>query len=194
MESLRAVRDGEVDACEKLWKRYSQRVERLAAGWLKRFAGTISFGEEDVAVSTFAELVSGLESGRFRQLAGSDDLWRLMAVIAIRKARERLRNEQTLKRSGGEGVLTLSLDDSDAGLVATDRAIRPELSAIMVEELGRYLRALNDTELEQVVLMKLDGFGNAEIATEMNYSRSTIQRMLNTVRILWESQVALASH
>ena len=60
---------------------------------------------------------------------------------------------------------------------------------MMSEECRRLLRVLNDPELEGVVLLKLEGFSNDEIAKQFGYSRRTIQRMLALIRDLWSQEV-----
>ena len=51
------------------------------------------------------------------------------------------------------------------------------------------LSKLDDEELEQVALRKLDGFTNDEVAERLGYSRRTIQRMLNVIRKCWEEEL-----
>ena len=69
------------------------------------------------------------------------------------------------------------------------QAPSPEFAAMMSEECRRLLRVLNDPELEGVVLLKLEGFSNDEIAKQFGYSRRTIQRMLALIRDLWSQEV-----
>lgn len=61
---------------------------------------------------------------------------------------------------------------------AFEKDVTPDVAAMMVDELNQLLVALADSELEQLVLMKLDGHKNEEIVAKLNYSQSTIQRML----------------
>jgi DNA-directed RNA polymerase specialized sigma24 family protein len=51
------------------------------------------------------------------------------------------------------------------------------------------LKALRDPALEAVVLLKLEGYSNVEIAEKMKYSRRTIQRMLELVKDIWGQYV-----
>jgi len=46
---------------------------------------------------------------------------------------------------------------------------------------------LNDPELEKVAVLKLEGYSNDEVAQELGYTRRTIQRMLNLIRVLWQN-------
>jgi DNA-directed RNA polymerase specialized sigma24 family protein len=56
---------------------------------------------------------------------------------------------------------------------------------MMEDQCQSMLKALGDPALETVVLLKLEGYSNVEIAEKMNYSRRTIQRMLELVKDIW---------
>jgi phosphoglycolate phosphatase-like HAD superfamily hydrolase len=47
------------------------------------------------------------------------------------------------------------------------------------------LSKLNDPNLEKVVIWKLDGHTNDEIAIRLNRTRRTVQRMLDLIRVIW---------
>ena len=61
----------------------------------------------------------------------------------------------------------------------------PKLS---LSSLGSLFALLNDPELESLVMLKLEGYTNDEIAEKLGYTRRTIQRMLNLVRDAWKDQ------
>ncbi len=48
---------------------------------------------------------------------------------------------------------------------------------------------LRDPNLEQVALLKFEGYTNDEIANKLNRTRRTIQRMLNLIRDLWQEEI-----
>ena len=60
---------------------------------------------------------------------------------------------------------------------------------MMSDECRRLLEILKDPELEALVLLKLEGFSNDEIAQQFGYSRRTIQRMLASIRNLWGQEI-----
>jgi predicted DNA-binding protein (UPF0251 family) len=51
------------------------------------------------------------------------------------------------------------------------------------------INLLADSELESLVLWKLEGETNDSVATQLNYTRRTIQRMLRLVRDIWEFEI-----
>ncbi len=184
LEWIRAHHDGDELAAGKLWARYAKRVERLAANWLRR-ARPATFDEQDVAISTFDALFSAIEDGRFSNVGSSDEFWQVLAVIALRKAKDRTREERAVKRRGTDGTQTLSLDDTSLHIDAPGEDVTPDVAALMADELQHLLEAVDDDELRQLIVLKLDGHTNEEIAGALGYSRSSIQRMLRTVRALW---------
>lgn len=185
IQLLRSLRRNDSQAIGKLWARYASRMEGVASRWLTRSVGPLAFDEEDVALSAFYELVTGLDEGRFDSVGSGEELWRLIAVITGRKAAELLRAHGRLKR-GGQQEQSVSLNDSGVNVDVFEKDVTPDVAVMMVDELNQLLVALADAELEQLVLMKLDGHSNEEIAAHLNYSRSTIQRMLNRVRATWK--------
>src|SRR5262245_20134227 len=89
---IRGLKAGDPDAAEKLWQRYFQRLVQLARSRLqnlRRGAGD----EEDVALNAFDSLCRGAAQGRFELLLDRDDLWRLLAVLTVRKAIDLRRRE-----------------------------------------------------------------------------------------------------
>ena len=68
-------------------------------------------------------------------------------------------------------------------MVSNDQAA--DVALMMVDRCRELLAKLNDADLERVVLLKLDGYTNQEIADQMKYSRRTIQRMLNIIKEIW---------
>lgn len=187
---LDALRAGDEDALEKLWNRFARQMTGLAATWLRQFAERLMFDEEDVAISAFDAFRMALADGRYSSIQDVDELWRLLAVITVRKASDHLEAEHAQKRGGD--LVVVSLDDT-AQLDAQKQPSpepTPEFAALMTDECRRLLKLLGDPELEAVVLWKLHGYTNQEIAEQMKYSRRTIQRMLNLIKDRWSLEVS----
>lgn len=189
---LEAIRSGDDAAVNRLWARFSPRMSRLAERWLAKTSERRIFDEDDVVVDAFEAFRRALVEGRYDELTGTDELWRLLATATVNKARDLSEVERAQKRGGGARIE--SLDDSSPRVKNQTRqqassAPSPELAAMMSDECRRLLRVLNDPELEGVVLLKLEGFSNEEIAQQLQYSRRTIQRMLTLIRGLWSQEV-----
>src|SRR5262249_57944041 len=88
--------------------------------------------DEDIALSAFKSLCLGAEGDRFPQLEDRDDLWRLLAMLTVRKAidLQRRRRPQGADEESVEQILS--------------REPPPELAAEMTEEDRRLLGRLRD--------------------------------------------------
>ena len=84
----------------RLWDRYFQRLVRLAAAKLPGHCRR-TFDEEDVVLTRVQSFCNRAGQGQFPQLAGRDELWRLLAMLTVRKAAPMVRHQTRQKRGGG---------------------------------------------------------------------------------------------
>jgi DNA-directed RNA polymerase specialized sigma24 family protein len=178
---INSLRAGDALAARQLWDRFYQRMQALARPETPPYVTGGVYDEEDVALSAFANFCRALQGGNYPDLEGRDELWRLLATFTLRKARERARQAQALKRGGASG----SEDGLDPDELASQTP-PPDLLVLMSEQCQHLLGVLNDSELVAVALWKLEGHSNNEIADRLGYTRRTVQRMLALVRQLWE--------
>jgi DNA-directed RNA polymerase specialized sigma24 family protein len=178
---LAQLKEGDAGAAQHLWERYFRRLVGLARlklqGSPRRTAD-----EEDVALSAFASFCQGAEQGRFPQLADRDNLWRLLVVLTVRKARQQLRGEGQKKRGGGVAPEEAVLEE------IVGREPSPEFAAQVGDEYRRLLERLADPDLEQVAVAKMEGYSNAEIALRLGCAPRSIGRKLQVIRTLWEEE------
>ena len=188
---LDALKAGDHEAVDQIWRKYSDRLIRLARQRLRRSSQTAMGEEEDIALSAFNSFCEGAAQGRFPNLDDRDNLWRLLVRITFRKARKRLRAEQTIKRGGGQvrRFADLALDDNGEIADPLDSLRDPEpsplLAAMIAEEFHRLLESLGDDRLRQIARDKLDGFTNEEIADRLGCARQTVSRKLEIIRKSW---------
>ena len=106
--------------------------------------------------------------------------------MTARKANDHAKTALAKKRSNGT-------DNPDVGLHSIselrDTQLEPSIEVMMEDQCQTMLKALGDPALEAVVLLKLEGYSNVEIAEKMKYSRRTIQRMLELVKDIWGQYV-----
>jgi DNA-directed RNA polymerase specialized sigma24 family protein len=178
------LRGGDREAVGPLWQRYFARLVAVARERL-RGARRAAADEEDVALSAFDSFCRAAEAGRFPRLEDRDDLWRLLAVIAERKAVD-LARAQSRKRRGGDRVR-----DEVAGLGwLPSGEPTPEFAAVVAEECRRLLDRLDDDGLRRMALMKMEGYGNEEIAGQLGCALRTVERKLGVIRGLWSRELA----
>jgi len=128
-------------------------------------------------LSAFNGFCRAVQDGRYPELNDQDSLWALLVLITRRKAKDYSMREAAQKRASQREDTPL---DSLPGSVTP-----PDIEAIIAEECRRLFDELPDQQLVRVAVLKLEGWTNDEIANEMNYTRRTIQRMLNIIRGIW---------
>ena len=104
-----AVRDV---AARLIWQRYFHGLLELARSNLDKRVRRRT-DEEDVAQSMFKSFCSRQQRGEF-DLAGRDELWRLLVTITLRKARqrgERASAEETRRRPRADNAHGRSIED-----------------------------------------------------------------------------------
>jgi DNA-directed RNA polymerase specialized sigma24 family protein len=62
----------------------------------------------------------------------------------------------------------------------------PAFAVELAEECRRLLDLLEDSELRSVALGKMEGYTNAEIASQLGRSLPTVERKLRRIRMIWE--------
>jgi RNA polymerase sigma factor (sigma-70 family) len=190
-----ALRGGDNAAAQPLWERYHRRLVTLARQKLQG-ARRRAADEEDVVQNAFHSFFRGLAGGRFPQLYDRDNLWRLLVVITARKALDLLAHEHRKRRGGGtpDGESRIYPGASAADETALDQVVgeepTPAFAAQVAEEYRRLLELLGDESLRQVAVRKMEGFSNDEIAAQLDCSRRTVARKLETIRIIWTGEPA----
>lgn len=175
---IAAVRHGDSVAASQLWERYFCQLMRQAKLRMPGL-GKSTYDEEDAAISTFHVLCKRLQEGQYENLAGRQELWQLMLTVLIRKIGRRAKYEGAAKRSGlRPGMNVDPVDDMPS-------ATTEEVS----QECFDLIASLKDPHLEQVALLKFEGYTNEEIAEKLNRTRRTVQRMLNLIRELWQEEL-----
>jgi len=189
------LKAGDPDAAQKLWERYFRRLVGLARKKL-RAAPRRAADEEDVALSAFDSFCRGAEQDRFPQLHDRLDLWQLLVLLTARKAFDLAQHERRQKRGGG-AVLDEAALPSPAYSSASEGLERieapeptPAFAAQVAEECGRLLDRLDNPELRNVALLKVEGYRNEEIAEQLGCGIRTVERRLRLIRSIWEQEEA----
>jgi DNA-directed RNA polymerase specialized sigma24 family protein len=189
---FRQLQAGDRQAVQKLWERYFHALVVLA----RKKLGSVprrAADEEDVALSAFDTFVRRAEQGRFPSLEDRNDLWQVLVAITTRKAinlvvhegrecrdwRRLQAREEGSSDSGGSLLRSLIGREPDPGFAAQ-----------VAEEFEQLLAGLPDDEVRQVVLLKMQGHTNEEIARELECSVAKVERKLQFVRHAWNASAA----
>lgn len=184
---INALKGGDHLAAERLWSFLQRRLVNHAQRLVR--VSPAHYDEDDVALSAFGAMCDGLQNGRYEDIDNRSDLWKLLAVITVNKARKRAEHENRLKRGGAFSKIS---DGESILKLLTSNDLPPELSLSMKEECERKLESLEQKELKLVVLLKVEGYTNDEIADSMGCTRRSIQRRLAVIREIW-TQVGIES-
>jgi DNA-directed RNA polymerase specialized sigma24 family protein len=181
---LHLLKAGDRDAAQPLWEAYFVRLVGVARSHLQGLREKTGADEEDVALSAFDTFCRNAQNGVFPRLDDRDDLWQVLLVLTVRKARSLARRQKRLKRGAGRVVTFADLDDEDVeAVLSTEPA--PEVAIQLAEECQQLIEQLNDDSLRRVALWKLEGYNNREIAERMGCVEKTVERKLRSIRQLW---------
>lgn len=180
--AFRQLRHGDPDAAGRIWARFFPRLQGLArktlAGRPQRAADA-----DDAVQSAFASFFQRAREGQFAEVFSRDELWALLGVIAVRKARRQARDEAALKRGGGrvldEGAL--AGPDDRPGLDAISAVPAADFDLVSEEMLAGL-----DEEQRTIALLRLLGHTNREIAVHLNCTERKVERKLNLIRLTWD--------
>jgi DNA-directed RNA polymerase specialized sigma24 family protein len=191
---LRGVKAGDSADIERLWNRYFQRLVRLAGAKLPGHCRR-AFDEEDVAISAFQSFCDRAGRGEFPQLNGRDDLWRLLAMLTVRKAAVTMRHQTRQKRGGGrvlgESAFGVGARDGESETCSgiamiLSREPTPDDAARFADAFDQLFARLADQTLRTIALRKLKGDTVEEVAASLGTSTRTIDRKLRLIRAIWE--------
>ncbi len=178
------LKAGDEKAAGAIWRRISNGLIRLARTRLGS-APRAACDEEDIALSAFHCLWRGATAGRFPQLVGRGDLWRLVATMAAQKAVDQQRHERRDKRGGGRTRRAVDLGQRDVLAMVVDREPTPEKAALLDDECRHRLDRLQDEQLREIAILKLEGRSNDEIAQQLGCGLRTVERKLGVIRAIW---------
>lgn len=113
------------------------------------------------------------------QLADRSDLWRLLATRTVSRAIDLIRRHKPAEAPGERDVEQLLSREPTA-----------EEAAEIADECRRLLDLLNEPELRQIALWKVEGFTHEEIAAKLDCVPRTIERKVQRIRMLWKDELA----
>jgi DNA-directed RNA polymerase specialized sigma24 family protein len=178
-------------AARLVWGRYFQELLILARNHLSARIRCRE-DEEDVLQSMYKSFCLRQRRGDF-DLANRDELWNLLVQITLRKARNtanrHLQGKRDVCREEAEAAADRSGEDLSGTIL--DRidsdGPTPAEAALLNEALERRFQMLNDPDLRQIALWKLEGHTNAEIAARLDCTLRTVERKLERIRAYWET-------
>ena len=192
---LTELANGDEQATQQLWEMYFEKLVRLA----KRKMDGLSLraaDEEDIALSAMNSFCRGMAAHKFDEIAGADELWKLLVTITARKTCAQRRQHFAQKRGGGrvrgESIFQTcgnnSFEDAGIGEVLGHEPT-PELAIGLAENCKEMIDSLEDEIQQKIVLLALEGYRTPEIAEKLGCVRRTVERKLQLVREKWVEKI-----
>lgn len=188
---------GDGMAQQQIWDRYFPQLVRLAQLRIQQNFQRIG-DAEDVALSVLNSFFGQIQKKSLPGVRGADDLWRLLSRMTQRKAIDWVRHQQRQKRRVlGESVLRghnsppgdLNEDNARPLEQIASEVLEPQLASSLIEDCQRLMQLLPE-DLRPVVLLRLAGHTNAEIAASQQCSLATVERRVKLVRAIWSTAIA----
>lgn len=188
-EWLARIQLGDSRATQALWDAFAPWLARVAErslrgqprGWAD---------EEDVVVIAMNSFFRGVLQGRFPNLRGRAALRRLLFQITRRKAIDLIRvNHRGKLAVVGESALELFARELGPPINQVPAA-PPSANAEEPSRgsCGEWLELLDPT-LRELVVLKLQGYTNLEIAHRIDRSVATVERRFRLIRETWSAEL-----
>ena len=175
------LREDDNSVAEQLWNRYCPRLTALARRTLAGQPKTVA-DENDAVQSAMVSFWRRSERGDFSADMDSNELWNLLGLITVRKARKQIRKENTQKRGGGKVVREGDLADFRLDEILAE--MPTQQFDLQCEELLAEL----DDELRAFALLRLMGHKNREIADIYDCTERRIERKMQLIRLQWQNE------
>ncbi|MBT6154952.1 MAG: hypothetical protein HOH82_09740 [Planctomycetaceae bacterium] len=181
------LRYGDRDAAKDLWDHYGHRMLGLARKVLKhrdnRFVDA-----EDAVQSAFRSFWQRAERGDFGDGINRDGLWNLLGKITLCKALKHQERENTQKRGDGRVFCESAIDDPSGGKFHLDDVLDRVVAEDFDLTCEEMLLELDDVQ-RSIALMRMMNHTNAEIATLLTLSVSSVERKLRLIRNIWKGHL-----
>jgi RNA polymerase sigma factor (sigma-70 family) len=176
---LSRLRQGDREAEALVFERFALRLIGLARAHLgRRLRGKED--PEDVMQSVFKSFFR-MHREAALGLHGWDDLWSLLAVIALRKCGHRIAYYLAARRDVRRERAAAQGDEARRDWEALAREPTPQEAAMLDETVEELLRPLEERD-RQVVAMTLQGYTRKEIGEELHCTERTVYRVLARLR------------
>ncbi len=174
-------------AARLIWQRYFRDLLELARNNLNKRIRRRE-DEEDVLQSMYKSFCLRQQRGEF-DLASRDALWKLLVTITLRKARNAAKKQMREKRDVGREQTISDQDDGESGQWVLEHmdssGPSPAEAALLNEALERRLEVLDDAQLREIALWRLEGYTNGEIAARLDCTERSIERRMERIRSKW---------
>ena len=174
------LRSGEDDAAREVFVRFAGRLVGLARQHLDdRLKARVD--PEDVVQSAYKSFFLRQREGSL-EIGSWDGLWGVLTLITLRKCADRAAYFRAGKRDMTRETAPRATDSSPDGVLALDRAPRPDEAAILAETVEALFRSVDDPEEQAILELSLQGFSTPEISDRLGRAERSVRRLRERVR------------
>lgn len=186
-EWLEKLKVGDQQHVEELWKRYADRLLKLARRRLDSRLRRVA-DEEDVLISVFDAAIRAVQDGKFKKLNDRNDFWQFLVIITKRKSTDHYRRFSAAKLTTGEpSPQPPAHREAESWNELISDEPTPEFAAEAAETVAQLLRALPTEELRKIAHDRLAGHTQEEIAAHLGLSLRTVERRMELIRRCWDA-------
>ena len=181
------LKNGSDQAMEAMWNSKHRCLVNYAEQLFRRSNRGTSDGEGAVQ-SAMLSFWKGIHGQRF-EFGDDQGLMAILLTLVRRKVNRQNRAGYRQKRGGGSKHLSIDVGaGDDARQLTGPHHTNPAVLAEANEEVERLLSLLDDADLQQIAILKMEGRTDAEIANVVGRSRVTIVRKLGLIRQIWKTE------
>jgi RNA polymerase sigma-70 factor, ECF subfamily len=182
------------EAARVIWDRFSSRLQSLVRRHLDNRVRRRE-DEQDILQSMYSSFCLGQFEG-MKPPSSRAELWKLLVRITMCKVVNTAHRHMAARRDVRREAAAPRDQSARAGSLFPQWMLEhvdktqpsPEEKVIIVEELNRLLQGLSE-ELRQIVLWKLDGLTNAEIAATIGRTVRCVELKMQLIRKRLEARV-----
>ncbi|MBI2480276.1 MAG: hypothetical protein HYV60_17080 [Planctomycetia bacterium] len=188
-QDFAALRSQHPQAGQVLDSRFRKAIVMRTRSFLSGTRSRVA-DEEDVAQEALAACLRSVHAGKSVWVRDRRQFWRLLVASARRKAADLRKKLARKKRCdeamrGESAFIPLGGASDEGGITQVPaRDLSPDRALMMTEEYRLFLASLK-REVRDVVLLKVDGYTNREIAERLGVAVVTVERRLHLIRKKW---------
>ena len=173
---LRRFRSGQADASTKLYLRYANRLQSLAARRTSSELGRL-LDPEDIVQTVFRTFFRRVASSGY-DVPDGEEIWKLLLVIALNKIRDAAAHHKAAKRD------IRRTSSGEANELAIQNAAGKDEAALAVLQIvvDDVLDELPESH-RRMIELRIDGHEVAQISQQVGRSKRSVERVLQDFRL-----------
>lgn len=181
-------RDGDQQAANLLFQRYVERLSGIVTSQLSsRFKSRMD--ADDVLQSGCRSFFRRVQEGQFR-FDEDDDVWKLLVTITLNKLRNQIRRHSAAKRNAGQESRPANNDLPDDFYVQKLSGTPEPVEAFAFSESIEVIAEKLSPQHALMLVQRLEGHSQQEIADSFGTSDRSIRRMLDDIKELVQRQMS----